>query len=179
MPGRTACEARCGSTVFNDDSDVLLGCGEVTSSKCRDGKEHEVSVDAVRKADKALLMKLHSVDDRDRADELRGAQIGLKRGDLPPLGEGEFYFCDVEGAEVRLGEERVGVVERVVEYPTVTALVVRQDDGKELEVPLAGRPCVPRVDAGSHVVHVEDQLPKACSVIVQLVTLFPALERNT
>jgi 16S rRNA processing protein RimM len=139
-------------TVFNDDSDVLLGVDEVIVHM-PDGAEHEVSVDAVRKADKALLMKLHSVDDRDRADELRGAQIGLKRGDLPPLGEGEFYFCDVEGAEVRLGEERVGVVERVVEYPTVTALVVRQDDGKELEVPLA-EPYVTRVDAGSHVVHV-------------------------
>ena len=50
-----------------------------------DGKEHEVSVDAARRADKAILLKLHSIDDRDRADEIRGATIGVRRRDLPTL----------------------------------------------------------------------------------------------
>lgn len=143
-------------TVFNEDSDLLLGRDEVIVH-LPDGQEHEVSVDAVRRAGKAILIKLHSVDDRDRAEELRGATLGVRRDELPPLPDGEIYYCDVEGAEVRVAERsepslsgllgggaphqdrreyRVGVVERVVEYPTAAVLVVRRDDGSRIEVPL-------------------------------------------
>jgi 16S rRNA processing protein RimM len=122
-------------TVFNTDSDLLLDRDEVTI-RMRDGREHEVSIDRARRADKAILLKLHSVDDRDRAETLRGALVGLRRSELPDLPEGQHYFCDLEGAEVRIRDERVGVVEHVVEYPTVLALLVRRDDGTDLEVPL-------------------------------------------
>jgi 16S rRNA processing protein RimM len=136
--------------LFNADSDVLLACDEVIV-RLPDGKEHEVSIDAARRADKAILLKLHSIDDRDRADEIRGATIGVRRSELPTLPEGEFYFCDVEGAEVRLADEPVGVVERLVEYPTMSALLVRKGDGTELEVPLVAT-YVERVDTAARVV---------------------------
>ena len=125
--------------VFNPSSDTLLKQDEVLV-RMPDGEEHEVSVDAARRADKAILLKLHSVDDRDRAEELRGAMICVKRSELPALEEGEFYTADVEGAEVRLrddgGEKRVGVVEHALEYPAAMVLVVVLDAGGRVEVPL-------------------------------------------
>lgn len=51
--------------LFNKDSDTLLDQDEVLV-RLPDGAEHEVSVDTARRADDAILMKLHSVDDRDR-----------------------------------------------------------------------------------------------------------------
>ena len=36
-------------------------------------------------------MKLHSIDDRDRADEIRGAVLSMRRRDFPALEPGEFY----------------------------------------------------------------------------------------
>src|SRR5260370_38852159 len=83
--------------VFNADSDLLLE-GEEVLVRSREGEEHEVSVERARRADDAILMKLYSVDDRDRAEELRGALVCVKRGGLPELDEGEFYVCDVRGA---------------------------------------------------------------------------------
>jgi 16S rRNA processing protein RimM len=121
--------------LFNAESDLLLDVDEVLV-RLKDGKEHEVSVDQARRADKTILLKLHSVDDRDRADELRGAMICIPRDQFPPLEEGEFYACDVEGAEVRLQNARIGVVERMEEYPTMFALAVKKDDGGKIEVPL-------------------------------------------
>ena len=59
-----------------------------------------MSIDRARRADGAILMKLYSIDDRDRADELRGALICVRRRDFPPLGDGEFYVCDAKGARV-------------------------------------------------------------------------------
>ncbi len=139
--------------LFNADSDVLLARDEVLV-RMPNGKEHEVSVDHARRADKTILLKLHSIDDRDRAEELRGAVICVPRSELPPLEDGEFYACDVEGAEARVGETRIGVVERLAEYPTAFALVVKKDSGGTIEVPLT-EAFVSRVDTEARVVTLE------------------------
>ena len=121
--------------LFNAESDLLLDVDEVLV-RLTDGKEHEVSVDHARRADKTILLKLHSIDDRDRAEELRGATICVPRDQFPPLEDGEFYACDVEGAEVRLQNARIGTVAKLEEYPTTFVLVVKKDDGPSIEVPL-------------------------------------------
>jgi 16S rRNA processing protein RimM len=138
--------------TFNRDSEVLLGVDEVLV-RFPEGDEQEVSVDGARLANEAILMKLHAVDDRDRADELRGAMVCVKRGDLPPLEEGEFYACDIEGARVVVQEgEGARALGRVLElrsYPSVDVLVVEADDG--------GAPWeVPVVDALVKAVDVAD-----------------------
>ena len=130
---------------FNRDSDLLLSLDEVLV-RFPDGDEQEVTVDAARRAHDAVLMKLADVDDRDRADELRGAVLCGKRADFPALEEGEFYACDVEGARVVLGEQEIGRVRRLETYPTTDVLVVDAGDGgKPWEVPLVDS-VVERVD---------------------------------
>jgi len=122
---------------YNRDSDLLLELDEVLV-RFPEGDEQEVSVDAARRANDAILVKLHSVDDRDRAAELRGAKLCARRGDFPKLEPGEFYACDVEGARVvaPTGEE-LGRVTELRTYPTVDVLVVKATDGgRPWEVPL-------------------------------------------
>jgi 16S rRNA processing protein RimM len=137
--------------LFNKTSDVLLEQDEVLV-RLTDGEEHEVSVEGARRADDAILMKLYSVDDRDRAEELRGAMICVRRRDFPPTEEGEFYTVDIVGAEVRLGGERLGVVTEIMSYPTLEALIVRPDDGKgDWEIPLT-EIYVGKVDTAANVV---------------------------
>ncbi len=131
--------------VYNRDSTLLLARDEVLV-RLPDGEEHEVTVEGARPVEGAILMKLHSVDDRDRADELRGSLVCVKRGDFPPPESGEFYACDVAGARVRVGERPLGVVKELRTYPSVDVLVVRADDGgKDWEVPLVAA-FVQRVD---------------------------------
>jgi len=135
--------------LFNKASDTLLEMDEVLV-RLPDGEEHEVSVDRARRADDAILMKLHSVDDRDRADELRGALVCVRRRDFPPAEDGEFYAIDVVGSEARLDGKRVGEIAEIVTYPSVEALLVRGDDG-DFEVPLT-EAYVKNVDAKARVV---------------------------
>ncbi|HEY2518383.1 MAG TPA: ribosome maturation factor RimM, partial [Polyangiaceae bacterium] len=98
---------------------------------------HEVSVDAARRADDAILMKLYSIDDRDRAAEIRGTLVCVRRAQFPALAEGEFYVCDAKGAEVVLEGKPLGTVKDVQNYPTVDALIVKAaDGGKDWEIPL-------------------------------------------
>jgi 16S rRNA processing protein RimM len=126
--------------LFNRDSDLLLELSEVLV-RFGDGDEQEVSVDAARRTPDAILLKLYSVDDRNRAEELRGATVCARRGDFPPLEPGEFYACDVEGAEVVLdaggGPQPVGRVRGLRTYPTIDVLLVDPGGGAPaLEVPL-------------------------------------------
>lgn len=137
--------------LFNKSSDVLLAQDEVLV-RLPDGEEHEVSVDRARRADDAILMKLYSVDDRDRADELRGGVICVRRRDFPPADQGEFYAIDVVGAEARLDERRLGVVKEIITYPTTETILVSPDDGEgDWEIPLTDT-YVGKVDVEARVV---------------------------
>jgi 16S rRNA processing protein RimM len=125
--------------LYNPDSDLLLEADEVLV-RLKEGDEHEVSVDGARRADDAILLKLHSIDDRDRADELRGAVLSMRRGDFPALDAGEFYYCDVIGAEAvaidATGAERpFGTVEGFRSYPSTETILIRSSRGV-LEVPM-------------------------------------------
>jgi 16S rRNA processing protein RimM len=140
--------------VFNTDSDVLLAQEDVLV-RLEGGEEHEVSVDHARRAGDAILMKLYSVDDRDKAAEFRGALVCARRSTFPELEEGEFYACDILGARVVLpGGETLGTVRELKSYPTSDLLVVRAEDGgKDWEVPLVAS-YVAKVDIAAGLVSV-------------------------
>jgi 16S rRNA processing protein RimM len=122
--------------LFNQDSDALLELDEVLV-RLPDGQEHEVSVDSARRANDVVLMKLFSIDDRDRAEEVRGALICAKRSDFPALESGEFYACDIEGAEAWLEGVHFGTVTELRTYPSVSVFVIKPiSGGADLEIPL-------------------------------------------
>jgi 16S rRNA processing protein RimM len=47
-----------------------------------------------------LVVKLGGCDDRDAAGRLSGAEIAVTRDQLPALGEVDYYWVDLIGAEV-------------------------------------------------------------------------------
>ncbi len=129
--------------LHNKDSQVLLSVDEVLV-RLPDGAEHEVSVDTARPADQAVLMRLHSIDDRDRAEQVRGSRVFVRRSDFAELPEGEFYTCDVEGARVVVASDAGeahgggldGRVRTIVSYPSVDVIVVDMGERGVFEVPL-------------------------------------------
>ncbi|MDP8999188.1 MAG: ribosome maturation factor RimM [Myxococcota bacterium] len=142
--------------LFNQDSDLLLELDGVLV-RLPDGAEHEVSIESARRANDAILVKLSSIDDRDRAAELRGAHVCVRRKDFPPLEEGEFYACDVEGSRVVVdaaegpGRE-IGRVRAVRSQPGPDVLVVEAADGGDpWEVPLVAH-FVRSVDVAAKIV---------------------------
>lgn len=68
-------------------------------------------VEAVRPAGQLLLVKLHGIESRAEAEAWRNAVVMVQEERLPPLGEGEFYYYQVEGFRVitTAGEE-VGTI---------------------------------------------------------------------
>jgi 16S rRNA processing protein RimM len=126
---------------FNRDSELLLQVRELLV-RLADGEERKVNVDSARRANDAILMRVGAVEDRNRADELRGALVCARRSDFPHLEAGEFYACDVEGACVVVDEgdgrtRELGHVRAIRTYPATDVLEVDATDGGRLwEVPL-------------------------------------------
>jgi 16S rRNA processing protein RimM len=58
------------------------------------------AIAAARWVEGGALLVLEGVVGREQAEALRGAEVCVRRADLPPLEEGELYLSDLEGCEV-------------------------------------------------------------------------------
>ena len=73
-----------------------------------------------------LTVKLVGIEDRDAAQALRGAAVGVPRGDLPARAAKDFYRADLIGCEVvNLAGVRLGILQHFVEIPAHALMVVR------------------------------------------------------
>lgn len=87
--------------------------------------------------DGAPIVRLQGVSDRDAAAALRGQELLVRPADAPELPEGEWWAHQLEGCEVRDGDQLVGTVARLLELPSCEALeVARSGGGQPLVVPM-------------------------------------------
>jgi 16S rRNA processing protein RimM len=100
----------------------------------RSGEWTPIEVEDGRVTAKGVLGKLKGIDTPEAARTLVGTEIGLRRGDLPPPGPGEYYWTDLEGlvAESPSGE-KLGRVDHFRSLPAGTIIVVRGE--RELWIP--------------------------------------------
>jgi 16S rRNA processing protein RimM len=92
----------------------------------QNGVMRSYALEATGKSGGQLTAKLAGVADRDQAQALRGAVIGVPRSELPQRDEKEFYRADLIGCEVvNLAGEQLGVVQHFLETPQQVLMVVR------------------------------------------------------
>jgi 16S rRNA processing protein RimM len=73
------------------------------------------------------ILRLAGVDSREAVDALRGTDLWVRRADAPPLEEDEWYAEDLQGCRVVDGDREVGVVVKLLPYPSCELLEVRRD----------------------------------------------------
>jgi 16S rRNA processing protein RimM len=84
------------------------------------------SIEAGGRSGGQITAKLAGVNDRDQAQALRGAGVGVPRSALPPRDDKDFYRADLIGCEVvNLAGRNLGVVRHFVETPAQVLMVVR------------------------------------------------------
>lgn len=114
------------------DSSALLSAPRVVLSLASGARE-SFEVEAVLGGARETRLKLLGVDDRDRAQALRGARISVERELLEKPREGEAYLVDLVGAEVMAPDGVVGRVTEVLVNPSVDSVVIAAADGRILE----------------------------------------------
>lgn len=88
----------------------------------------EGEVEEARVHGKVLVAKFSGCDGREAALALRGKDIAVSRDELPPAGDGEYYWSDLIGLNVRnLQQENLGQVKEVFATGANDVLVVQSD----------------------------------------------------
>lgn len=83
-----------------------------------------------------VLVKLQGVDDRNRADELRGRTVLVREDDLPELGDDEHYLHEMMGCRVALEDgTEIGVLEQFFETAEQDTWVIINEAGTEILLP--------------------------------------------
>jgi len=107
----------------------------------REGRLDAYKVEAVRGFKEFYIVRLGGVESISQAEEFVGSEAFVAEEDLHPLGEGEYYFHEIEDFSVVTLEGReVGRVKDLIAVPGSDLLVV-VSGGREILIPLVGTIC--------------------------------------
>jgi 16S rRNA processing protein RimM len=123
-------------------------------------REYAVEQSQVQGAD--VVAKLTGCDDRDVAAAFKGQQVAIPRDAFPPAEQGEYYWADLLGLNVRNCEGLdLGVVTSMLETGANDVMVVQQSaagshkqDSEERLIPFIAT-VVKRVDIAARVIEVD------------------------
>jgi 16S rRNA processing protein RimM len=124
----------------------------------------EIAVVDGRKQAKSVVARLAGIDDRDDAEAWVGADIAVPRESLPATGEGQYYWADLEGLEVRRRDGRIlGRVAYMLATGANDVMVVEAGQqaeaagrgAREILIPFVPEVYVLRVDTDEGVIDVD------------------------
>ena len=103
---------------------------------------------------KLVIVRPEGVDDRDQAETWVGAEIGIRRKDLPAAEPGSYYWSDLEGlAVVDSKGNMLGKVSHLMATGANDVLVVKGD--REILIPFVPERYVISVDLDKGVIGVD------------------------
>lgn len=93
--------------AWSGDPSGLLSAGRIrVGGRTGAGRERDYEVKAAHRSGGCAVFFLEGIGSAEEAEGLRGATVSLRRSDLPPAGEDEYYWVDLVGCEVADGEGR-------------------------------------------------------------------------
>ena len=122
-----------------------------------------IEIDQWRDQGKALVAHIRGCDDRDAAMLLAGRELACDAGRLPTLGEGDYYWSELEGmgvyARQGIDELLLGRIDHLMATGANDVMVVRPTehsiDGRERLVPWLPERFVLEVDRSARRVLVD------------------------
>jgi 16S rRNA processing protein RimM len=120
--------------TFSGEYDVLVSIETVRLLK-PDGTSAQMEVASVRPHGRQAVLTFKGLDSINLVTGLVGSELWVDREQLPPLPEGEYYWCDLIGMTVLLEDgRRLGEIASII--PTGSNDVYVVDTGeREVLVP--------------------------------------------
>ena len=119
------------------------------------GEWHPAHISEGQAHGKGVIARFAGVADRDQAAGLVGAEIAVRREDMPDPGDGHYYWADLEGLEVVHRDGAVlGRVAYLLETGANDVLVV-QGGEQEILIPFVEGSVIREVDLPAGRIHVD------------------------
>ena len=112
-------------------------------------EQKEMEIGGIKFFKNLVIATLSGIEDRTQAEKYRSADILIEREDALPLGEDEYYICDILGFTVTNDDGTVlGTLEDVLTSCANDVYVVKRENGKEILIP-STKECVLSTDLNS------------------------------
>lgn len=123
----------------------------------RQGEWIEIKVSAGHMQGKGVVMGIANVTDRDQVQPLIGSELAIKKEQLEPADEDEFYWADLQGLTVvNLNDETLGQVDHLLETGANDVLVLKaKGDDSERLIPFVMDDIVKAVDLDKQIIQVD------------------------
>ena len=127
---------------FTAEPEDIAGYGPLQDER----GERRFALRLVGNAKGVLIAAIAGIDDRDRAEALRGLRLYMPRSALPPTDDEEYYHADLIGLEAALADGTpIGTVRAVHDFGAGDTLEIERAAGPPVLVPFT-RAVVPVVD---------------------------------
>ncbi len=120
--------------LFTDDIEQFYDFEKIYIKSKKDIKEYNIQ--EVKYHKNMILLKLQGIDTPEQAELLKNSSIIMKRCDLKPLKEGQYYFVDLIGVDVYTDENiLLGKLEDIYNTGSNDIYVVKNELGKQMLLP--------------------------------------------
>ena len=127
-----------------DDVSRFDSCDEVVLVTKKE--QIPLHIQSVKYFKNIVIVKFKEYNDINQVEQFRKCDIMVTRENAVPLEEGEYFICDIIGAEVvEENGEKIGTVKDVMETGANNVFVIESEDGKELLFPSIPE-CIRQVD---------------------------------
>lgn len=128
---------------FDDCDEVIL----VTKKE-----QIPLHVERVKYFKNIVIVKFKEFNDINQVEQYRKCDIMVTRENAVPLKEGEYFICDIIGAEVVEEDgQKIGTVKDVMETGANNVFVIETGQGKEVLFPSIPD-CIKKVDVENKLV---------------------------
>ncbi|HET9628571.1 MAG TPA: ribosome maturation factor RimM [Novosphingobium sp.] len=116
----------------------LFGEGVESLRRYRAFNDSALTVQKLREDGKGgAVARFAEVTDRNAAEALRGTLLTVRRSEMPPLAEGEYYHADLIGLDcISTAGDLLGTCIAVENFGAGDVLEVRRENGKTFMVPM-------------------------------------------
>ena len=116
----------------------LFGEGVVALKRYRAFNDSSLTVEKLKDDGKGgAIARFAEVPDRTAAEKLRGTALTVRRSEMPPLPEGEYYHADLIGLPAVSTEgEALGECIAVENFGAGDVIEIRKPEGKKFMVPM-------------------------------------------
>lgn len=119
-----------------------------------DAKEKPYRIKRSRIFQGRVLLQLEGIDNRTKAEGLKGKYLEIDKKDVPLLTEGYYYVCDLINSQVlSLNGKKIGEVKEVLFFPAHPVLSVKKGK-KEYLIPFV-KEVVKKIDREKRVIWIE------------------------
>ena len=84
------------------------------------------------------IVKLNNINDRDKANSLKGKEFFVSRNDFPDVEKGNFYLNDIINFFVYYKKKEIGCISEILSLPTGNVIEVNVK-GKDILIPMDDR----------------------------------------